>query len=316
MSNSKRVAQSPLSDAGDEKRACVNEDSSFSDPDATILTSEESSQAEAGGESLLKSSLGGSSPPILDTVVEAMKVVLMDKNVLKMIALAVAEQMKEENESLRKEVISLKEEVVHKGLEIRTLRDRIDELEQYSRRNCLRISNVPEKAGEDTDQLVCAVASAAGLSLSVDCIDRSHRIGRVTGSSSGAASSGKKAPRQIIVKMVSYRQRDLLMKARKNLSSADLKKTFPWLDWSSVPVPTSSGSRSRPSPRIYINEDLTQERAKIAAAARELKRAKRVSDTWTKDGVIFIKQSDNSPVTRLTTFPQLTSFELENLCRS
>ena len=41
---------------------------------------------------------------------------------------------------------------------------------------------------------------------------------------------------------------------------------------------------------VFINEDLTKTRATIAWEARTLKRERKISDTWTRDGVIFVKK--------------------------
>ncbi|KAL8559688.1 hypothetical protein ACOMHN_002221 [Nucella lapillus] len=56
--------------------------------------------------------------------------------------------------------------------------------------------------------------------------------------------------------------------------------------------------RPRP-PRIYINDDMTQLRAEIAAAARASKKKGKVTDTWVRDGVVFVKTGDT--VHRVTT---------------
>ncbi|KAL8591291.1 hypothetical protein ACOMHN_060593 [Nucella lapillus] len=52
-------------------------------------------------------------------------------------------------------------------------------------------------------------------------------------------------------------------------------------------------------PRIYINDDMTQIRAEIAAAARASKKKGKVTDTWVRDGVVFVKTGDT--VHRVTT---------------
>ena len=49
--------------------------------------------------------------------------------------------------------------------ELRSTVIRLDQLESYSRRNCINISGVPEAAGERTDELVLDVARAAGVNM-------------------------------------------------------------------------------------------------------------------------------------------------------
>ena len=40
---------------------------------------------------------------------------------------------------------------------------------------------------------------------------------------------------------------------------------------------------------VYVNDDLTRQRAKLAANARALKRSTAIDSTWVYDGKIFIK---------------------------
>ena len=90
--------------------------------------------------------------------------------------------------------------------------------EQYSRRNCLRIFGVPETDKESTDDIVCQIANRnLGVDLRRDDIDRSHRVQRRS-----PASSESSKPRAIIVKMTSYRHRQRLLMNRKELKGTGL----------------------------------------------------------------------------------------------
>jgi hypothetical protein len=207
---------------------------------------------------------------------------------------------------LKEELGKLEKQLREKETEMCLLKEKVDDLEQYSRRSCLRFNNIPEKQGEDTEDIVRAVAEAVGVTLPPEAVDRSHRIGAASGSAAASSSSGsgKAPPRQIIVKLTAHRYKEQLMRARRKLQEIDIKAALPGLDWSSVSVPRAhTGS---PKPRVYINEDLTKERARIAARARGLKREKQVLDTWTRDGVIFVKRLD-SYIVRLTAYRQLTT---------
>ena len=52
--------------------------------------------------------------------------------------------------------------------------------------------------------------------------------------------------------------------------------------------------------RLFINEDMTKTRATMAWEARCLKRDNKLIDTWTRDGVIFTKSTDNK-INSITT---------------
>ena len=45
--------------------------------------------------------------------------------------------------------------------------------------------------------------------------------------------------------------------------------------------------------KLFINEDMTKARATMAWEARNLKREGKITDTWTRDGVIFVKLGEN-----------------------
>ena len=51
-----------------------------------------------------------------------------------------------------------------------------DALEQYTRRNSIRISGYPEQANENTDEIVLTIAEAINVQLRPSDIDRSHRV--------------------------------------------------------------------------------------------------------------------------------------------
>ena len=176
----------------------------------------------------------------------------------------------------------------------------MDALEQYSRRNCVRIGPVPESADENTDEIVKAVAESVGVNLTGDAIDRSDRVGKKSATAS--------RDRPILVRLTSYRHKEALMKARRALKQIDGAKIVPSADW--PPLARNSGSSATPASRkIFINEDLTRIRAHVAAKARQLKRDQRISDTWTRDGFIFVKKNNSSY--KIATMRELAVFAVD-----
>lgn len=137
-------------------------------------------------------------------------------------------------------------------LECRLL-EKSDDLEQYQRRQCLRIFGVEETREEDTDKLVIDVAAKIGVDLQIRDIDRCHRVGRML--------EGSSRPRAIIVKFVSYRQRSEVFKNKRKL------KGLP----------------------ITIREDLTRHRHKLL---QECITRYGVTNVWTIDGAIIVKRGD------------------------
>ncbi|KAB0802302.1 hypothetical protein PPYR_04488 [Photinus pyralis] len=132
--------------------------------------------------------------------------------------------------------------------------EKLDDLEQYVRRNNLRIFGVKEAVGEDTDQIVIAlIKNKLNIDISLNDLERSHRVGPKV----------SQFARPIIVKFCSYRKRAEVFGNKKLL-----KKTG-----------------------FVIREDLTKRRYKLVQSAQE-KYGK--NNVWTADGKIVIKKSDNT----------------------
>ena len=81
-----------------------------------------------------------------------------------------------------------------------TLQDDYDNLEQYSRRNCLRIHGVPEIQGENTDnEAVNIFKNKLQVNIKSEHLDRSHRLGKYR-----LAGQANSRPRPIIVKFTRH----------------------------------------------------------------------------------------------------------------
>ncbi len=94
--------------------------------------------------------------------------------------------VKRENPELRQHSESL-------AVRVSNLETQVDEMEQYSRRNCLRISGITDQPGESTDSIVLQIASELGANLTSSDIDRSHRVGRPRPRQPGAPSPSASA---------------------------------------------------------------------------------------------------------------------------
>ncbi|XP_070180356.1 uncharacterized protein [Littorina saxatilis] len=273
----KRPAVSPLSDDGEAKRPC-DSFMSDSDPETTIInpTYLNSTALDAPIQ-----------PPDMSNLKEQLKNALIDPELIELLSKALAVEV-------RKEIADLRVILAAKDKEIIQLREQFDDLEQYSRRNCIRISPIPELESENTDNIVKIVAKSIGVDLKDVDIDRSHRVGR-------KPAPGQPSQRPIIVKLTSYRSKVTLMMARRNLRDVDSSKLFPDASWPALPSRDARGARG--APKIFINDDLTKTRAAVASKARQLKVSKSLDDTWCRDGVVFVKK--HNTVNRITTMREL-----------
>ena len=134
---------------------------------------------------------------------------------------------------------------------------RLDEQEQYTRRNCLLIHGVEEKNNEDTDQVSLDIFNKdLNLEVSQTDLDRSHRLGKPR------ASGGK--PRPIIVKFSHYNVRNSVFKNKKKLKGKG----------------------------VAITESLTKKRMDALTKAKD---EHGFNNVWTLDGKIFYKQAGANP---------------------
>ena len=84
----------------------------------------------------------------------------------------------------------------------------IDDLEQYSRRNCLLLHGVDELNDECTDEIIIKTyAEELGICVKQEDLDRSHRLVKVKRNDS--------KPQPIIVKFVGYEWMKLLDEPRQ-----------------------------------------------------------------------------------------------------
>ena len=130
---------------------------------------------------------------------------------------------------------------------------RIDEVEQYSRRDNIVAHGLKEDDGENTNDVVIAVAAAAGVPLTNGDISTSHREGRP-----GNARGGK--PRPIVVRFARRDTRTGFLRNNKKLKGHTVYNG------------------------VFLGEQLSSMRAKLLHA---VKNDEDTARTWTIDAKIF-----------------------------
>ncbi|XP_063966508.1 uncharacterized protein LOC129277326 [Lytechinus pictus] len=127
------------------------------------------------------------------------------------------------------------------------LEKQLNDQEQYSRRNCIRLFGVPEKENEKTSERVCEIAQQhLGVDLHLRDIDRSHRVPRRN--EPVPNEKGEIKPRAIIIKLTSYQHRQNLLMNRRKLKNTkmslheDLTKTNRSLLWEATKASNLQGS--------------------------------------------------------------------------
>ena len=171
----------------------------------------------------------------------------------------------------------LKAEVLRLSNVLNDLNGEINELEQYSRRDCCEISGIPELPSENTTKLVTKIGSLMGLKIDKTHISVSHRLPKQSYSSrlsKGTSSSNRnRSPvsqhPKVIVKFVRREIKDLFYESRKNLRGKS----------------TSDLGLSRISDNeIYISESLTKRNSKLFKDCLSFKREHGFKFIWTQQG--------------------------------
>ncbi|XP_052058933.1 uncharacterized protein LOC127699205 [Mytilus californianus] len=153
-----------------------------------------------------------------------------------------------EIEKLKTENIELKKSINEVG----KLSLKVDDLEQHSRKSCIRISGVPYTQSEDTTKILCDIASKLEVDLQSNDISVSHRL------------PTKEGHKQIIARFTHTKKRAEFLKATKNIRN----------------IPDLHG--------VGISQDLTKARSRVAFLAREAVRKGKLKSSSVWDGKIFL----------------------------
>ena len=195
-------------------------------------------------------------------------------------------------EEKEQELRQLKEEVAAQKLLISQQEERLADLEQYSRRNCLNFTGIPENADENTVQLAMDLGKMANVKLDKNDIDRAHRIGTPK---TVTADQPRPPPRPLVVKFVSYQKREAVWFGRRDLRKAKPPRT------SSLPEASVKD--------VYVQENLTRRNQDIMYQARQLRRAGKLWATWSDGCVLKAKKTQQSPTVRLRSKADLCQLE-------
>ena len=149
--------------------------------------------------------------------------------------------------------------------------DKVDSLEQYGRRNNLKIVGVPYKEEENTNKIAMEVCKLIDVDITQDQISTSYRL-----QTKKRANENITSP-PIIVRFISRDVRNKVFSNRKLIRSADMKKFF------------INGTEN-----LYVNENLTKFRKKLFWSAKQKAKSNRFRLYWTANGNVFARRSEKS----------------------
>lgn len=180
------------------------------------------------------------------------------------------------------EIDALKSENKLLRTHVQALESRVTESEQYSRRNTVEIYGVPESRNEDVLTTVQQVGRAINIDIHDNMIDICHRLPKQQNQQHGG----------IIVKFVRRIDKERFMDCRRikrNLSTRHLG------------LPEDA--------IIYVNESLSQEKRRLLAQARKVKRDKQFEFLWVRNGVIKMKKTQGTRVIIINNSDDLATIQ-------
>ena len=170
--------------------------------------------------------------------------------------------------------------------EVTELQTRVEDLEQHGHRDSVQVFGIPEDESGSTDDKVLRLFNKRlklDPPLDLDDIAISHRVGQPKEPAAGdAARDGDdepEPPRALLVKFVSRSTRERVMGTRKKLKEPVSPQVEDNTEDADIPTWT----------KVFITDDLTKARAKLAYQARVLKRNRSILDTWVINCKIMAK---------------------------
>lgn len=180
------------------------------------------------------------------------------------------------------------EEVLQENLRLKKkvgmLEAKIDDQEQYSRRNTIEIHGVPLESPRESQEQVMGhvkkVGAALGFEIKDEMIDACHRLG---------FKSTSDRPAGIVVMFVRRIDKDKLMQKRREKR-----------DFSTRHIGLAD---DRP---VFLNESLTRAKRVLFAKAREAKKKLDYKFLWQRNGNIFMRKRESDSVITITCQEDLT----------
>ncbi len=183
----------------------------------------------------------------------------------------------EEKKELLAENKSLRAELLQSKNEVKMLKESVNDLEQYLRRDCVEICGIPlNNDQEDTNNIVIKVAEVIGVDIAPTDISVSHRLPK------RAARGRSESNQNIIVKFVRRDVKEKFYHSRKNLKN----------------VTAADLGYLKPN-KIFINESLSQRNKELFGVCLKFKKDHGYKYIWTQSGNIYMRKDGDNPRVRI-----------------
>lgn len=183
------------------------------------------------------------------------------------------DQLKKENEEIKSKYVTVNNEV-------RELRERVRNLEQYSRVNNVEVNGLPVTKGECVSDLVKDLGASIGVEVQANDISAAHRV----------PSFNRDRDQPLIIQFTNRTKREEWItkyRARKPaLTAQHVNKQFP-------------------SHRVYINDHLSPENKQLLSKLKKKCREIGYTFAWCRDAKFFARKSEGDPARRINSFEDI-----------
>ena len=194
--------------------------------------------------------------------------------------------LEQDNKSLVRENQFLKGQQATLWSELTSVKDQLDDLEQYIRLECLEIRGIPVTSLENTDVIVQSVSQLIDFDIDSSDISVSHRL--PTPKPNKTKNNRAADPPGIIIKFTNRKIRDKLYHARTKLKDFD-----------------TSDLGSESTDKIFIQESLTAKRRKLFKQCLDFRKKLKYRFIWTYYGSIYLRKNEGSPAIKITSLQDL-----------
>ena len=165
----------------------------------------------------------------------------------------------------------------------------IDEVQQYSRRDCLEITGIPILPEENPKQRIKEIGTLIDVNVEDANLAAAHRL-----------PDTKNVKHRLIVKFVHRDKREEMYKKRRNLIGKNI---------SNLPsVQAAMGLAATSNNKIHINESLTGYRKQLFGRINDFKRKNNYKYLWTANGKIMLKAQDSSQTKSFVTHEEFEDY--------
>lgn len=171
-----------------------------------------------------------------------------------------------QNKSIQNELENIKKEQVGKNATIKKMELRLDEIEYTSNLNYLEIAGIPQKNGEQLEEIIKKVASAAGVQI------KHADISKVTRTTDRRLN----APPKILVKFTEIKQKEILLSKKREMDLNLLKDLT--------------------NEKVYIGEVISPYKKELLWKAKQLAKEKNYEFVWIKNGKIMVRKGHDQKI--------------------